>query len=113
MSKTDIVIIELDRPRELRFGHKACKLINKMLRKPLEKIDLAELDPEMKEKILYCGLLADDKDLKMDDMEDILDNISQGELLLKLVKAIELAYGFDGEKVKEAMEIDDEGNKKK
>ena len=74
MSKTDLVILELDRPRELRFGHKALKMIEATLKKSLLEIvqgGMNKVTAITLERILYAGLIGDDKDLKLDDIEDL------------------------------------------
>ena len=77
--KNDIVIIELDRPRMLWFGHKALKTLTALTGKKLEDFETAfqDMDFELLEKVLYCGLLTDAKAnnevLKLEEMEDLLD----------------------------------------
>lgn len=98
MDKNDVVIINLDRPRELRYGHKALKTLLAMTGKDIESIDLENLDLEELEKYLYCGLLSDAKangqTLALTDMEDLLDEApSFGELINKMTEAIQKAMG--------------------
>ena len=75
--KNDLVIIELDRPRVLRFGHKALKKMTALLGITMDKFEMSELDFADVEKVMYCGLLSDAKEngetLKLEDMEDLLD----------------------------------------
>jgi hypothetical protein len=76
--KNDVVIINLDRPRELRYGHKALKTLVAMTGKTLEEIETAGFDDlELVEKLTYCGLLSDAKQngetLNLNQMEDFLD----------------------------------------
>jgi hypothetical protein len=85
--KNDVVIINLDRPRELRFGHKAIKKMQAM------NIDIeGEFDVERLEEVFFLGLQYDAKQnnetLKMEDMEDLLDLAPYYEVL----KAMELAF---------------------
>ena len=96
--KTDIVIIELDRPRELRFGHKALKLIKSMLKKSLMdsiKEGINGIEPETLEKILYAGLVGEDDTLTLEKIEDIIDTTPYSNLLVKMTEAIHKAYGID------------------
>ena len=115
MAKTDMVILDLDRPRELRFGFKALKSIEGMFKKPLMEVDLGNLKSDTLEKILYAGLKGDDTDLEFDKMEDLLDEMPYNELVNKMTEAIGIAYGVDKEEVKRAMEEDEKpkDNKKK
>lgn len=90
--KNPVVIINLDRPRSVKFGHRALKLLGAMTGKALntmneDSFDLAEL-----EKVMYCGLLADAKEhgelLKLEDMEDLLD---QAEVFNDIIEAMNIA----------------------
>jgi len=77
-NNNDLVVIELDRPRVLRYGHKALKRLVAITGKSLEEIEAAGFsDLEIVEKIVYCGLLSDAKEngenLQLEQMEDLLD----------------------------------------
>lgn len=98
MSKNDVVIINLDRPRELRFGHKALKTLTALTGKSLEELDLDDkFDMEELEKIFYCGLLSDAREnketLKLEDMEDLLDLAPMHVLLNSMQMAFSAAFG--------------------
>jgi hypothetical protein len=98
MSKTDIVMIELDRARELRFGHKALKMIKATFDKNLIDIikdGLNDIEPKTLETIYHAGLIGDDKDLKIEDIEDIIDRVSFVTLITKMTDAINKTYGVD------------------
>jgi hypothetical protein len=99
--KNDVVLIELDRVRELRFGHKALKKLMALTGKSLDTFDTDSFDIEELEKVLYCGLLSDAKEhgevLKLEDMEDLLDQApSYGELMDKMQEAFQVAFGQMG-----------------
>lgn len=109
--RNDVVIIELDRPRELRYGHKALKTLGAMLGKDIDaamsmdSLDLGEL-----EKYLYCGLLTDAKrnneTLKLEDMEDILDQAPSFQYTVdKMQEAFNAAFGAFGDAEKNAQRI--------
>jgi hypothetical protein len=96
--KNTMVIINLDRPREIRFGHSALKRlaaifgsnINDLLSK--DNFDLVEV-----EKIMYCGLLKDarehNEELNLEDMEEILDHAqSYMDLINAMTKALDNAF---------------------
>lgn len=100
--KNDIVMINLDRPRMLWFGHKAMKTLGAMTGKKLgdllENLELEEF--EDLETMFYCGLLTDAKKnnetLKMEDMEDLLDYVPFMELPNYLTKALGMATAGPG-----------------
>jgi phosphopantetheine adenylyltransferase len=98
-NKSDLVVINLDRPRFIRFGHKALKQITALTGKDVMDMDMNNFDLETLEKILYCGLLSDAKAnneiLKLEDMEDLLDQAeSYHELLDKMTTAINKTFGL-------------------
>lgn len=96
----DVVILDLDRPRELRFGYKALKRLVAMTGKNIEDIsefDFSAEDLELIEKVIYCGLLSDARkngeDLKLEDMEDLLDMQPIQYTLKKMTEAFTVAFG--------------------
>jgi len=96
-NNNDVVYIELDRPRELRYGYKALKSLVALTGMTLEQIDQGFDDLEILEKLVYCGLLKDAKEhgepLKLEDMEDLLDaapNIAH--IIDSVQKAFRAAY---------------------
>lgn len=120
MSKLDTVILELDRVRELRFGFKGLKIIEGMFGKPLLEIDLHKLKSDDIQKIIYAGLVSDDKELTLDEVEDIIDMINYMELIKKMNLAIAKAYGIEPDLVEksfsnESIEVSepDKNDKKK
>lgn len=99
----DLVVINLDRPRFLRYGHKALKQMGKLTGNGLASMDMDNFDLEQLEKIVYCGLLSDAKDndevLKLEDMEDLLDHAeSFQEVINAMNDAMSLAFGSGEEK---------------
>jgi predicted solute-binding protein len=103
IDKNDVVVINLDRPRILRFGHKALKKLGALTGKGLADLGENDFDLEELEKILYCGLLSDAKEngetLKLEDMEDLLDQAeSYNELLEAMNLALTNAFGQGDEK---------------
>lgn len=76
--KNTEVVIHLDRPRFVRFGHRALKRLSALTGRNLnQSIKTEDFKLEDLEKIMYCGLLSDSKEnnevLKLEDMEDLLD----------------------------------------
>jgi hypothetical protein len=96
--KNDVVIIELDRPREIRFGHKALKMMTSSMGVDINNFEIDGADLEQLEKIMYFGLMSDavkhNESLKLEDMEDLLDQASSfGELIEKMTLALDKAFG--------------------
>lgn len=95
--KNNTVIINLDRPRFIKFGHKALKQLGTLTGKKLEEMDENDFDLADLEKIMWCGLQADAREngeqLKLEDMEDLLDLAdSFGEIMEAMNKALEIAF---------------------
>lgn len=99
--KNDVVIINLDRPRQLWFGHKALKTLGSMTGKDIDALDFNNLDLDDLEKIMYCGLLKDAREnnetIKLEQMEDLLDMAPFGEIIEKMHLAFQAAFSTHGE----------------
>lgn len=98
MSNNNVVTIKLDRVRVLKFGHKALKTMLSLTGKSLTEFDMNGFDLNELEKILYCGLLSDAKanneSLKLEDMEDILDEAESFQYVIeKMTEAFDKAFG--------------------
>lgn len=95
----DVVLIKLDRERELRFGHKALKTFQSISGIGLDEIGKGGYDLATIEKLLYCGLLSDGRKhgdpLKLEDMEDLLDELPLQEIIDKMTEALSGAFGTD------------------
>lgn len=60
----------------------------------MEQMGSGEIDFEQIEKIIFCGLLSDDKDLKLEQMEDLLDKVSNPKYYMdKMAEALTVAFG--------------------
>lgn len=108
--KNDVIIINLDRPRVLWFGHRALKTLAALTGKDIDAaMQMDKLDLEELEKIMYCGLLSDAKahneTLKLEDMEDLLDKAPFHEIIEKLQKAFNASFGNFGDAEKNFQEI--------
>jgi hypothetical protein len=95
--KNPEVVVYLDRPRFVRFGHKALKKLGALTGKKMSNLDEDDFDMADIEKIMYCGLIADaqqnGEDLKLEDMEDILDQAeSFGDIVEAMNKGLEVAF---------------------
>lgn len=95
--KNPFVFIMLDRPRYLRFGHKALKKLSALTGRSLSNISDEDFDLGELEKIIYCGLLSDAKEhgenLQLEDMEDLLDRAeSFTDIVEAMNKALDSAF---------------------
>ena len=95
--KNTMVVINLDRPRFVRFGHKALKQLGTLTGKKIEQMDENDFDLADLEKVMWCGLQADAREhnevLKLEQMEDLLDSASSfGEIMEAMNKALEQSF---------------------
>lgn len=104
------VTINLDRPRELRFGHKAMKTLTELTGRDLNNLVNFKNGIDLKEAeiFLYCGLLSDAQEngetLELDGIEDLLDQGDFTENIEKMIEAINLVFNTgDGSKTSEQL----------
>lgn len=65
-------ILNLDRPRKLKFGFKASRLIREMFgKKDIEALRNMNVDEFA--KVAYCGLVWDDETLTVEKVEELID----------------------------------------
>lgn len=102
-NKNDVIIIVLDKPRELRYGHKALKKLSAKTGMSMESMSEGEIDFEQIETILFYGLEADDRknhggQLTVDQMEDLLDEAESVKYYMdKMTEAFSAAFGSDAQ----------------
>lgn len=89
----DTIILELDRPRELRLGHKALKRFSAMTGCPMDKMESALNNYETMSTLVYVMLSQEDKTLTPKQVDDLLDPVPVGEILRKCTQAITAAFG--------------------
>lgn len=100
-NKNDVIIIELDKPRELRYGHKALKKLSAKTGMSMESMSEGEIDFDEIETIIFYGLEADDKKnhgglLTIEQMEDVLDEAESVKYYMeKMYAAFGAAFGSD------------------
>lgn len=103
---SDVVIIHLDRPRELRFGHKALKLLEELTGMSILDVEdiLAngKMSISLVEKFVYAGLQSDAKKngetLTLDKVEELLDQAQNYQEIIRAVgRAFMAAFGVTGE----------------
>lgn len=106
MDKNPIVTIELDRIRELRFGHRAMKRWSAYTGKSMSEIDTDTMGPEDVEVLMYFMLEKDAEkhggDLTIQQMEDLLDEIPLGIMYQKLGEAMNAAFPEQAAKTQNA-----------
>jgi len=94
----DVIIIQLDKPREIRFGHKALKKLSALTGRSLEDLEAGGVDFEQIEVFIYCGILADAQNngeaLELEQMEDLLDKAPKYvHVIEKMQEAFEASFG--------------------
>lgn len=97
----DVVMIQLDRPRRIKFGHTALKTLEELTGRKVSDfdqngLDLTDLD--FVEKISYCGLMKDAKDngesLSIEKTAELLDEApSFAHVVEKIITAWYAAFG--------------------
>jgi hypothetical protein len=96
-NNNDVVIIDLDRPRELRFGHKALKTYQAISGKSIEELGQGGFSFEDIERLAYCGLLSDARangeTLTVEQVEDLLDDHDIQDTITKVSEALTSAFG--------------------
>lgn len=95
--KNTVVTINLDRPRVVKYGHKALKQLAHMTGRKLNEMNTEDFDFDELEKLIYCGLLSDAKEhgesLKLEDMEDLLDKADSFASILDVMnEALDKAF---------------------
>ncbi|KRE33428.1 hypothetical protein [Paenibacillus sp. Soil724D2] len=97
VNNNDVVVIDLDRPRELRFGHKALKTYQAITGQSLEDLGQGGFSFDDIEKLVYAGLLSDARangeTLTLEIVEDLLDAHDIQDTITKMSQALEAAFG--------------------
>lgn len=86
----DVIIVNWGgRQRELRFGHKAQKTFERLSGKPMQQLDTDTLGGKELEMLIYCFMISDavkhSENLKLEDMEDILDEVTPYSDILRVM----------------------------
>lgn len=94
-----MVVIELDKHRNLRYGYKALIQMEEMLDTNLSGIDMSKLTLKDTAIILLCGLMHEDKTLTLDILIDIIDEHGEIEdIATKIAEAFDLSFGDNKKK---------------
>jgi len=98
------VMLTLDRPRELRFGHRAMKRWAAYTGKSVAELETTVTNPVDAEILLFFMLEQDaaahNEALDMGQMEDLLDMAPLGVIYEKLSEAVNAAFPDAGEAAK-------------
>ena len=95
--------IELDKPRNFKYGMKALSLVEKRLKKKVATIDMENMSMEETAIMMWAGLQHEDKSLNPDKVMDLVDDHSSySEAVVEMSKALTLAMA--GEEALEQME---------
>lgn len=89
----DTVVLELDRPRELRLSHKVLKRFSALRHVPLSRIEDAVDDYENLSCLFYCAMAQEDPTLTVERVDDLLDRVPVAQLLKKAGELLEAAVG--------------------
>lgn len=99
-NNNDVVLIEFanDRPRELRYGHKALKTYQALTGNSIEEMGKNGFSFEEIERLIYCGLLSDARangeTITLEQVEDWLDaNDDFQYAITKVSDALSKAFG--------------------
>jgi len=95
-------ILELDRPRKLKFGFKAIRLIREHFGEK-DVSDLLNMKVDEMPIIAWAGLIHEDPNLTIEKVEDLLDGsiperYTVVEIVNILVKALEDHFGISEKK---------------
>lgn len=101
MEKNDVVIIELDRPRELRLTHKVLKRFCAQKHLRLTEIDSAVEDYGTMTDLVYMMLQEKDPELTPEFCDELLDQLPIMEVVKKASEAIAAGLGANQENAAE------------
>lgn len=83
------VMIELDKPRRIRFDTNALCEVEEYLKKPLSSIDYQkELGIKELRLLLWIGLKHEDKTLTLQKVGELMDLADYGEIGAKIAEAL-------------------------
>lgn len=96
MDNNTTVILELDRPRELRCGHKALKQFSAMTQCSLDEIEAEVRRYDKLITLLYCMLHADDPTVTPEQVDDWLDKLPKLKpAIVAVADAVKAAFADD------------------
>ena len=90
--KNDLVILELDKPRTLRLGHKALKRFSAMTECSMVEMEKAVQRYDKLATLIYIMLSEEDPSLTPEMVDDLLEQKSYKEITDACNAAIEAAF---------------------
>lgn len=90
-----MVILNLDKPRELKFTHKAMRQFCALTKVGMDQMDEAFMRYDLMATAVYCMLAAQDSSLTPNQVEDMLDELPVVEVYTKAAEAVREALGGD------------------
>lgn len=88
------VIVQLDKPRKLRFGVNALITVEEMTGKSITEFNFNSISMKDIRTIIYAGLVHEDKDLTPEIVGNLIDEYSSvTEISEALGKAMDNTYG--------------------
>lgn len=94
--------IQLDKPRNFKYGMKAISLVEKKLKKPISKVDFNDITMEEAAILIWAGLVHEDKELNPEKVMDIIDDYSNVSTVLEEAgKALSEAFGAIAEAIED------------
>lgn len=95
----DSVILLLDKPRELRCTHKVLKRFSAMQECSVLEVEAKIMRYDIATAMAYCMLAADDPSLTVDQVDDLLDKIKPGDLVVAVTDAVTAAFSDNEENI--------------
>ncbi len=93
LENNDTVILELDRPRELRLTHRVMKRFCAVTGTKLSDIETTVDDYDNMTRLIYEMLRADDPALTQEQCDELLDRVPIGTILKKGAEAVAAGFG--------------------
>lgn len=90
--KNDVVILELDKPRTLRLGHKALKRFSALTACSMTDMEKAVQRYDKVAVLAYVMLSEEDPELTPEKVDDLLDMVPIKTICEKCSAAIEAAF---------------------
>lgn len=90
-----MVILNLDKPRELKFSHKAMRQFCALTKTSMPELREAAQRYDLMTTAVYCMLAVQDSSLTPSQVEDMLDELPVLEVYTKAVEAVSEALQGD------------------
>lgn len=88
------IVVNLDKPRLLRYGMNALALIEDLTGRPISQMDMNNIGIRDLRIIIYAGLSHEDKGITIEQVGDIIDEYSSmSDIAEKVGEAFTLAFG--------------------